>query len=114
MRKEALLRKPIGILLFVFNLLLFPGATIPASAQYTCYNDPRILLGTPDVTPGLPGEQLVRAAVADLYAYNFKPAIPLLEKGVRLGNSDAMAYLSRCYNYGYGVPVDHGKSLQLM
>ena len=81
MRKEALLRKPIRILLFVFSLLLFPGETIPASAQYTRYNDPRILLGTPDVTPGLPGEQLVRAAVADLYAYNFKPAIPLLEKG---------------------------------
>jgi hypothetical protein len=111
---KTLLRKPIGILLSVLGLSVFPGATIPASAQYTRYNDPHYILGTPDLTLGLPGEQLVRAAVADLYSYNFNPAIPLLERGVQLGNSDAMYYLSKCYSYGYGVPRDNARSLQLM
>jgi hypothetical protein len=37
-----------------------------------------------------------------------------LEKGVQLGNSDAMGYLSFCYFYGYGVPVDRGRAMQLM
>ena len=81
-QKEAVLRKPNGILLSVLGLLLFTMATIPVGAQNSLYTDPRYLLGPPSVTPGLPGEQLVRAAVADLYTYNFKPAIPLLEKGV--------------------------------
>lgn len=112
-KKEALLRKPIGILLSALGLLLFHGATIPVQAQHTRYNDPRYLLGTPGVTAGLPGEQLVRAAVADLYTYNFNAAIPLLEKGVRLGNSDAMHYLAKCYNFGYGVPVDYARARQL-
>jgi hypothetical protein len=110
---KTLLRKPIGILLSVLGLSVFPGTTIPASAQYTRYNDPRYILGTPDLTPGLPGEQLVRAAVADLYSYNFNPAIPLLERGVQLGNSDAMYYLSKCYSYGYGVPRNIPRALQL-
>jgi hypothetical protein len=79
-KREALMRKPIGILLSVLGLLLFPGATIPVSAQYTRYTDPRYILGTPGVTPGLPGEQLVRAAEADLYAYNFKALFPSWKK----------------------------------
>jgi TPR repeat protein len=63
-------------------------------------------------TPGVPGAQLAREARSDIYAHNYAAAIPLLEKGVRLGNLDAMEYLF-CYFYGHGVPLDRRKALQL-
>jgi len=121
-KSKAVKRKPIGIFSSVIGLLLFLGATIPVHAQsftdryyaqHPRYNDPLRLLGPPSLTPGLPGEKLVRAAETDLYACNFKAAIPLLEKGVQAGNLDAMCYLGTCYCYGFGVPRDLEKSRQL-
>jgi hypothetical protein len=68
-----------------------------------------------DMSPdmGVPGAQLAREAYLDIYAHNYNGAIPLLQKAIRLGNEDAMLYLSYCNFYGFGVPVDRAKALQL-
>jgi hypothetical protein len=68
-----------------------------------------------DMSPdmGVPGARLAREAYLDIYAHNYKAAIPLLQKAIRLGNEDAMLYLSYCNFYGFGVPVDRAKALQL-
>jgi hypothetical protein len=62
---------------------------------------------------GVPGAGLAREAYVDIYAHNYNGAIPLLQKAVRVGNEDAMLYLSYCNFYGFGVPVDRAKALQL-
>jgi hypothetical protein len=49
----------------------------------------------------------------DIYAHNYNGSIPLLQKAIRVGNEDAMLYLSYCNYYGFGVPVDRAKALQL-
>jgi hypothetical protein len=68
-----------------------------------------------DMSPdmGVPGARLAREAYVDIYAHNYNGAIPLLQKAVRVGNEDAMLYLSYCNFYGFGVPVDRAKALQL-
>jgi hypothetical protein len=111
MKEEALVRKPMGILLSVLCLSLFPLVTIPVKAQ-----SPERLnyLGFGGaITPGLAGAQLVREGQLDIYAHNYSAAIPLLEKGVRLGNAQAMWYLGKCYEFGIGVPVDLARARQL-
>ena len=136
MKKEASLRKPIGILP-VLVLSLFAAATMPVCAQFypqtrTTMRNAKIqeyqnylrrqALSTGrnqlgevielhnyfdrDMSPdmGVPGARLAREAYVDIYAHNYNDAIPLLQKAVRLGNEDAMLYLSYCYFYGHGVP----------
>jgi hypothetical protein len=110
-KKVALLRKPIGILLCVLGLSLFAMATITVRAQSA---DRLNYLGfDEEIEAGVPGAQQAREAKRDIYANNYTAAIPMLEKGVRLGNSDAMNLLSLCYCFGYGVPVDLVRARQL-
>jgi len=146
MKREASLRKPFGILLFLLGLLLFAVATIPVCAQF--YPQPsttmrnakvqeyqnflrRQMLSTGrnqlgevielhnhfgrDMSPdmGVPGARLAREAYVDIYAHDYNGAIPLLQKAVRLGNEDAMLYLSYCYWYGHGVPQNLAAAQQL-
>jgi hypothetical protein len=68
-----------------------------------------------DMSPemGVPGARLAREAYVDIYAHNYNGAIPLLQKAIQVGNEDAMLYLSYCNFYGFGVPVDRAKALQL-
>jgi hypothetical protein len=47
---------------------------------------------SPDM--GVPGARLVREAYLDIYAHNYNGAIPRLQKAIRVGNEDAMLYLS--------------------
>jgi hypothetical protein len=79
-----------------------PAGLLPAEIQ-DCLNQIRTLL-----------EKLALEGKRDLYGHNYTAAIPLLEKGSRLGNSDAMWYLAECYSYGFGVPVDIARARQLM
>jgi hypothetical protein len=146
MRKEAVLRKPSGILLPVLGLSLFAVAAIPVCAQMSpetiskiqkmqqagleraheryMFGSGRNQLGEAfdlntfngrDMSPdmGVPGARLAREAYLDIYAHNYNAAIPLLQKAIRVGNEDAMLYLSYCNYYGFGVPVDRAKALQL-
>jgi hypothetical protein len=146
MRKEAVLRKPSGILLPVLGLSLFVAAAIPVCAQMSPETITKIqkmqqagleraheryMFGSGrnqqgeafdlntfngrDMSPdmGVPGARLAREAYLDIYAHNYNAAIPLLQKAIRVGNEDAMLYLSYCNYYGFGVPVDRVKALQL-
>jgi hypothetical protein len=146
MKKEGLVRKPIGFLLSELGMLLFAAAAIPVCAQMSpetirklqqmqqagleraheryMYGSGRNQRGEApelnnffgrDMSPdtGVPGARLAQEAYVDIYAHNYNGAIPLLQKAVRLGNEDAMLYLSYCNFYGFGVPVDRGKALQL-
>jgi len=145
-KNEALLRKPIGILLSLLGLLLFAAAAIPVCAQFypqarmTMRNAKiqeyqnllrRQMLSTGrypsgelielhnhfgrDMSPdmGVPGARLAREAYVDIYAHNYNGAITVLQKAVRLGNEDAMLYLSYCYFYGHGVPQNLATAMQL-
>jgi TPR repeat protein len=69
-----------------------------------------------DMSPdmGVPGARLAREAYVDIYAHNYNDAIPLLQKAVRLGNEDAMLYLSYCYWFGHGVPQNLATAQQLL
>lgn len=94
------------------GLILLWLATVPVRAQ-SPQRLTYIRFGG-QITPNVPGSQLVQEARSDIYANNYTGAIPLLKEGVRLGNLDAMYFLSRCYIFGYGVPVDTEKARHLL